>query len=71
MAGWANAGVTTACTSSSAAPCPFVSDLTTTPGWRWSLGQDGAGANYMNGYIDEVRVSSSAIDLETESLWRP
>ena len=71
MAGWANAGDTSACTSSSTAPCPFVSDLSSTPGWRFSLGQDGAGANFLTGSLDEVRVSNSAIDLEKESLWRP
>jgi hypothetical protein len=71
MSGWANAGDTSACSSTSTEPCPFVSDLTTTPGWRWSLGQDGAGANYFHGFLDEVRVSSSALDLELESLWRP
>jgi len=71
MVGWASAGDTSACSSSATQPCPFVSDLTTTPGWRWSLGQDGASANYMTGYLDEIRVSSSALDLEKESLWRP
>jgi hypothetical protein len=71
MTGWANGGDTSTCTASSTPPCPFVSDLTTTPGWRWSVGQNGANGNYMMGNLDEIRVSSSAIDLELESLWRP
>ena len=71
MAGWANDGDTSACTASSPAPCPFVSDLSSTPGWRWSIGRDGANANYLTGLVDEIRVSSSAIALPYESLWRP
>lgn len=71
MAGWANAGDTSSCNAASTEPCPFVSELTSTPGWRWSIGQDGAGGSFVNGYVDEVRIHSRELDLATESLWRP
>ena len=59
--GWANAGDTSACTSSSTEPCPFVSELSTTPGWRWSVGRNGASGDKLNGYIDEVFFLTNAL----------
>jgi len=71
MTGWGNGGDTSACTASSTEPCPFVAQLSTTPGWRWSLGRDGVSGSLFDGHLDEVRIHSQWIDLGDDSLWRP
>ena len=68
MLGWADDGNTAACGPASPEPCPFAS-TPTQAGWRWTLG--GGPGGYLDGRLDEVRVSAVAVDLGSESLWRP
>jgi hypothetical protein len=68
VAGWAASGDTSACGPSSAEPCPF-SSTPTQAGWRWTLWA--GGGSYLDSLLDEVRISSVAVELASESLWRP
>ena len=70
LAGWAASGDTAACGPAAAEPCPFTS-TPTQAGWRWTVGAAAGGGGYLDGLLDEVRVSSVALDLASESLWRP
>ncbi|EKX52541.1 hypothetical protein GUITHDRAFT_101707 [Guillardia theta CCMP2712] len=76
LAGWGDAGDTSGCSESSSGSCPFVSPKVA--GWRWTVGMGFecsrsacSPGNFLIGSLDEIRISSTALDLEVESLWQP
>eukprot|EP00960_Hanusia_phi_P038605 753509-Hanusia_phi.AAC.5 len=76
FAGWGDAGNTGLCTEYSHGACPFVSPKS--EGWRWTLGMgfecnpsSCSRGNFLKGYLDEIRISSTALDLEDWRIKQP